>query len=307
MAALHISMLGRFQVLRNGTVAPGFGAQKEQELFGYLLTHRATPHHREKLATLLWQDASSAQSRQYFRKALWQLQTDLDNVAGRLPVLIVEPEWIQVNARADLKLDLLDFEETFATVKHCAPAQLTVDHVAQMARAVQLYHGELLQGWYQEWCVYERERIQHMYLFMLDSLVQSCMRDGQYQRGIEYATLVLRCDPAREYTHRQLMYLYALSGDRTSAIRQYARCADILRKELGVEPAATTQELHRAICSDTVHVENALYRRPTAHTDDTDDTATLADIADQIGQLQQQLQRIGAALEQHLGTQPDAH
>ena len=303
MAALHISMLGRFQVLRNGTVAPGFGAQKEQELFGYLLTHRATPHHREKLATLLWQDASSAQSRQYFRKALWQLQTDLDNVAGRLPVLIVEPEWIQVNTRADLQLDLLDFEEIYAAVKHCTPAQLTADHMAQMARAVQLYHGELLQGWYQDWCVYARERIQHMYLFMLDSLVQCCMRDGQYLRGIEYATLVLQCDPAREYTHRQLMYLYALSGDRTSAIRQYARCADILRKELSVEPAAATQELHRTICSDTVHPENALYQRPPVR---IDDTATLVDIANQISQLQQQLHRIGAALEQHLGTPTDA-
>lgn len=138
MAALHMSMLGRFQILRDGMVAPGFGAQKAQELFGRLFTHRATPRHREKLATILWQDASSEQSRQYFRKALWQLQTDPDKVAGRAPVLIVEPEWVQVNTRTDLQLDLLDFEETYDVVKHCAPTQLTADHVTQMARAIQV-------------------------------------------------------------------------------------------------------------------------------------------------------------------------
>ena len=299
MATLHISMLGRFQLQSNGMVPPGFGAQKELELFGYLLTHRATPHHREKLATILWQDASSDQSRQYFRKALWQLQTALDKIEAQTPLLIVESEWVQLNADADLRLDLRDFEATFDAVKRSPLDHLGATEIAMMAQAVDLYQGELLQGWYQDWCIYERERVQQMYLSMLDRLVQCCMRDGHYAQGIEFATLVLRGDPAREYTHRQLMHLHALAGDRTSALRQFARCTEILHKELGVEPATRTHQLYRSICNNLYPGADGGHSFLRTATSDND--ANLTQIAGQLHQLQLQLDAITAAFDRHFG------
>jgi DNA-binding SARP family transcriptional activator len=43
------------------------------------------------------------------------------------------------------------------------------------------------------------------------------------------------------------MRLYYLVGDRTAALRQYERCAEILRRELAVEPAASTIALYQQI------------------------------------------------------------
>jgi DNA-binding SARP family transcriptional activator len=67
-----------------------------------------------------------------------------------------------------------------------------------------------------------------------------------------YGAIILRYDPARERTHRQLMHLYSLAGDRTSALRQFERCAHALKQELGVKPERKTVELYERIKSDQI-------------------------------------------------------
>ena len=67
---------------------------------------------------------------------------------------------------------------------------------------------------------------------------------------LEALPFMLREDRARERTHRRLMRLYYLAGDRTGALRQYERCAAALRQELDVEPSRRTSELERRIRRD---------------------------------------------------------
>jgi DNA-binding SARP family transcriptional activator len=69
--------------------------------------------------------------------------------------------------------------------------------------------------------------------------------------GLAYGTEILRHDHAYEQTHRQMMRLYAMSGDRTQALHQYQRCVSALRTELDIEPSESTKELYEQIRSDT--------------------------------------------------------
>lgn len=107
--------------------------------------------------------------------------------------------------------------------------------------------GELLEGWYQDWCLFERERFQYMFLGMLDKLMGYCEGLRAYEEGIAYGMQILRRDQAREHTHRRLMRLHFLSGNRTEALRQFHRCAAILMDELGVQPADETHQLYQQI------------------------------------------------------------
>ena len=61
---------------------------------------------------------------------------------------------------------------------------------------------------------------------------------GEYEAGQNYGSIILGFDRARESTHRHLMQLYYLAGDRTGALRQYERCARALDAELGVRERA---------------------------------------------------------------------
>jgi DNA-binding SARP family transcriptional activator len=74
-----------------------------------------------------------------------------------------------------------------------------------------------------------------------------CEIHNEYEEGISYGMCSLKLDLIRERTHRRMMRLYTLSGDRSSAIRQYEQCALYLKRALNVEPAERTQELYERI------------------------------------------------------------
>ncbi len=79
---------------------------------------------------------------------------------------------------------------------------------------------------------------------MSDKLMEYCEKRQEYERALLYGVRILRHEPARERTHRSLMRLLYMSGDRTAALRQYERCVAALRAELEVEPGRPT----RALC-----------------------------------------------------------
>lgn len=244
MVSLHISLFGKLSVRRDDKTLPGIDACKVQELLSYLLIHRDRPHSREMLAGLLWGDTSTEKSRKYLRQALWQLQTALDDEGGG--VLTVEHDWVQLNSQEGVWLDVAAFEQAFAAAEGSGGD--FSDRATELVQdAVRLYRGDLLEGWYQDWCLYERERLQNIYLLMLDKLMNHCEARRKFELGLLYGSLILRHDRARERTHRQMMSLQYHSGDRTAALRQYERCAAALEEELGVKPDGRTAALYQQI------------------------------------------------------------
>jgi DNA-binding SARP family transcriptional activator len=117
---------------------------------------------------------------------------------------------------------------------------------------VQLYGGDLLEGWYQDWCLYERERLQNIWLAILEKLMAYSESHDAYEEGMVYGRCVLRFDRAHERTHRRMMRMQYLAGDRTAALRQYERCRTALDEELGVEPAKRTEMLYQQIFNDSL-------------------------------------------------------
>jgi DNA-binding SARP family transcriptional activator len=85
---------------------------------------------------------------------------------------------------------------------------------------------------------------------MLDKLMGYCDAHHRYPQAVAYGHRILQHDPAREITHQRLMRLHYRAGDRTTALRQYERCAQALNRELGLAPAAGTVALRDQIRAD---------------------------------------------------------
>lgn len=251
MSAIRFQLFGKFSVSAAERELD-LHAPKHQELLCYLLVHRDRPHPRETLASLLWGNNSTEKSKKYLRQALWQIQHALETRPGEPGggVLVVENEWVRFNAEGDLRLDLADFERAYALAQADAERGRNEAAVAGLRSAVQIYRGDLLEGWYQDWCLFERERLQNIYFQMLDKLMSHCEATRDYERGRTYGSLILRHDPARERTHRQLMQFHYGAGDRTAALRQYERCIAALAEELGVKPDRRTEALYQQIKAD---------------------------------------------------------
>ena len=247
----RIHLFGRFRVEYGDESVEGLGTFKVQELLSYLLVHRNRPRPREALASLLWGDMPTDKARKHLRQALWHLQTALKsrNAVAVDQVLVVEDHWVQLNTRAEIWLDVALLEETFAGLKDKPGWALTANEKDQLQAAVQLYEGDLLEGSYQDWCLFERERLQNIYLAMLYKLMRYCEAHNEYEAGQIFGTRILNYDRASERTHQRLMKLQYMAGDRTAALRQYERCVIALDEDLGVKPDKRTVALYEKICS----------------------------------------------------------
>lgn len=289
MHTLCVRLFGRFDASYGEQMLEGLEANKVQELFCYLLVHRDRPQSREALADALWCDLPDSQSRKHLRQTLWQLNTALVSQLGHLgdPVLLVDCHWVRVNPNADLWLDVAAFEQAYALAKDTHGSGLDPPRYQLLRDAVGLYRGELLVTCYQDWCLLERERLHNMHLISLDKLMDYCEASGEYEAALDFGARSLAYEEAREATHRRLMRLHYLAGDRTAALHQYERCVSLLRRELGVEPADSTVALYHQIRSGTSVASTSSFRL----------LDRLKHLQGVISEVQRQLQREIEALE----------
>jgi DNA-binding SARP family transcriptional activator len=252
MNTMRVHLFGRFSVESDQEELAGLEAGKVQVLLGYLLINHGRSHSREALASLFWGNHSTTQSRKYLRQTIWQINSTLQSYLddSETPLISAEQDWVQLNHDLDLWVDAVAFEEICLSVRGTPGDELSSEDIEALHTAVQMYTGDLLEGCYDDWCLLERERLQNMYLALLGKLLRCCETRRDYEAGLVYAQEILSYDRAHERTHRQLMRLYYLAGNRTDALRQFQRCATALREELDVEPARLTMELYEKIRAD---------------------------------------------------------
>lgn len=248
MSKLQFRLFGKFAASDGHSTLKGLDAAKDQELLSYLLIHRNQHHSRETLAGLLWSENSTERSKKYLRQAIWHLQNVLEpESSADEKIVLAEHDWLSLNPENRPWCDVAEFEEAFSRTEGIAGNQLDEERAVGLKQAVALYRDDLLAGWYHDWILFERERLQNKYLIMLDKLLRYSSVHREFEAGQGYAETILRHDPAQERTHRQLMRLYYASGDRTAALRQYDRCVAALKEELGVAPERRTTSLYEKI------------------------------------------------------------
>lgn len=238
---LEVRALGRFGVTVGGKPVEGLDGRRAQELLTYIVLNRERVFARDALAETLWGEGC-ADTRKTLRQVLWQLQSAL---AGALdtPVLTTESGFVGLHPDACVQADVITVEVAHR-MAHAARAEPLDDTVATSLReAVSDYRGDLLQHCDTDWCLLERERLRAMYLAILEKLMVNAEAVGNVSDGLWYGEQVLRHDRASERTHRRLMALRYLSGDRTGAMRQYESCVRALAEELDVGPGSATREL----------------------------------------------------------------
>jgi DNA-binding SARP family transcriptional activator len=161
MASFHFHLLGEFHMVCDGGTIHPIDSNKARELLCYLLLYRRRAHPREVLPGMLWGDLTTAQSRTYLRKALWHIQTAFEAIARDF--LVLDTEWVRVNPQIDLWLDTAVLEQAFEHVEGIDGEQIDAATAHMLKEAVEIYDGDLLERWYQDWCLYEHERLQNIY------------------------------------------------------------------------------------------------------------------------------------------------
>jgi DNA-binding SARP family transcriptional activator len=262
---LEVNLFGAGQARYCQTPIAGFPLQQPGLLLSYLLLNRHRSIHREPLASIFWGDCLAVQSRKHLRNALWRLRHWLQDV-GAAPedYLLVSEECIAFVDSSQHWLDVNTFESAVAASQNTSGKELTSRQARALEAAVDLYTGDLLEGVYSDWCLYDRERLRLAYLNALSKLMIYHGLHGNYERGLAYAEKILAIDATRENVYQQIMWLHFLAGDYTSALSQYQRCRQVLGDELGIRPMAETQRLYEMIAHDSTDALSLFVRQATA-------------------------------------------
>jgi DNA-binding SARP family transcriptional activator len=101
----------------------------------------------------------------------------------------------------------------------------------------------LLPGWYDEWVIFERERLRQRLLHAMESLVHQLISRGLLADAIEVAMTAVRVEPLRESAQRALIEAHLAEGNFAEARRAYMDYEEILAAELGVSPSVKLAEI----------------------------------------------------------------
>jgi DNA-binding SARP family transcriptional activator len=104
---------------------------------------------------------------------------------------------------------------------------------------------DLLPGWYDDWVIFERERIRQRLLHALETLSRRLAAAGRCAEAVEAAISAVGADPLRESANRVLIEAHLAEGNLVEARRVYDRYRQIVSRELGAEPSQELRTLLR--------------------------------------------------------------
>lgn len=236
---LQIHLFGHLQIFDGDSLLPPLNPPKAQALLAYLLIRRERAIPRDQVAFTLWADASESEARANLRRHLHLLRSALPAPRDNQPWVLTEHGSVQWNGKSDYWLDVEAFEQASHPNQTADPAILQ--------SAIEIYRGDLLENFYEDWALTERQRLREGFtdaLTRLEALQESA---GDFRGAILTAKRLLAHDPLREETHRSLMQLHYQAGDRAAALGQFEECRRVLREKLNVEPMAETRALAQSI------------------------------------------------------------
>jgi DNA-binding SARP family transcriptional activator len=253
MGILQVGLLGGVRVTHDNWLTKATITREIQALLAYLLLHRHRVHSREVLADIFWGQHTQERARGSLNTALWKLKKVLE------PAGIPAGTYLRTNYSGEVRfndesphwLDIEVFEEEIKRILICPFQTAESKHLIDLERVVELYKGDLLEGFYNDWALQERERLRALHLKALVYLLKYYGFQKFYDKAIGFGQQILSLDPLREDIHREMMKVYVRHGQRAMAVRQYELCRSMLASELGIPPMEETQALYAQILHGT--------------------------------------------------------
>ena len=241
---LRIRLLGGFRVSIGQTeIDPAkWRLRKTRSLIKLLALASGHRLHREQLMEILWPDLEAEAASNNLRKTLHHARRAL-TTAGDASASYLRLQGDLVNLAPDGRcwIDVDAFEHAIAEARRSGS-------MGTYRAALDLYAGDLLpEDRYEEWTSSRRDTLRQDHLLLLAELAALYEREREPARAIETLQQLLSRDVGREDAHRNLMRLYALSGQRQQALRQYQLLREAIGREFEAGPDAESQQLHQDI------------------------------------------------------------
>jgi DNA-binding SARP family transcriptional activator len=192
------------------------------------------PQTRALVGGTLWPEANEQRAQTSVRAALWALHQQAPG--------LVEAVGCEIWLGDHVSVDVMDFLTHARGLLHPREPSGPGTSSAWLPFDRRL-GGELLPGWYDDWLLVERERMNQLRLHALEAFTDVLIERGDHADALETALTAVAVDPLRESAHRLLIRVHLAEGNAVEALRQYERFRRLLRDSLGIVPSRQIAEL----------------------------------------------------------------
>jgi DNA-binding SARP family transcriptional activator len=185
---------------------------------------------RTAVAGRLWPDVCEEKAHASLRSALWRLRrvaSDLVDTSGGC-----------LRLAAGVRVDV---RELHGWAERVLDPRTSADRVGLPDPGLL---GDLLPGWYDDWVLLERDRLQQLRAHSLEAAAVRLGAAGRHGEALQAAHLAIRAEPLRESAHRTVVRVHLAEGNVAEALRAYELFRDLLREELGIPP---TEQMTRLL------------------------------------------------------------
>ena len=232
---LDIRLLGSPEILVDG-VPLAVDTRKALAILALIATDGRS-YGRSELAAMLWPEADDESARGALRRTLSTLRSALGG-----EILVVDRAKVGLDA-SRIRVDLHELER--AARSRSLPA---------LTSASELARGPYLAGFglrdspeFDDWRAARAMAVERTVATVLDELSLAAEAVGDLVGAKRAAARRVELDALDERAHVRLMDVFAASGDRAAALRQYRACVAVLDRELGVAPLPETTVRYEAI------------------------------------------------------------
>ena len=236
MDTYTIELLGSPVVRRQSTPVT-FVRRKTLAVIVYLACTRRWIS-REELAELLWPERPQGRALGSLRTVLTELRTTFQ---GEL--ILTENSMIA-----------LDWTVVECDLHQLRTILLQEPELIEMRRAADLWKGGFLKGFhvrgaigFTEWLRYEEQNVFCEFKHLLRSLYSLEIKMGELSSALTHARACLGLDVFDEESHRSVMLIHALSGERKFAVQHYTRCCELIQQEFNTTVDDETRQLFERI------------------------------------------------------------
>ncbi|SFN75986.1 AfsR/SARP family transcriptional regulator [Mycetocola miduiensis] len=219
-----VRLFGFWQLNRDGH--PIAVSTRQQRIIAALAVRG--PQTRRSLASLLWPDSSEAQASGNLRASVYRVSHELPSLLGSFGDVLALDE--------DVRVDVLLVRDLLSEIEH-STENLPPD-AGELLRT-----ADLLPGWYEDWVLFERERLNQQRLGGLDDLCRRELMSSRSAEAISLATMATQIEPLRERSQLLLVRSYLAADDRASALRSYRDFSALVHRELGIAASPRFAEL----------------------------------------------------------------
>lgn len=187
---------------------------------------------RRSVAGSLWPNGTDDRAAGNLRSAMWRLRT-----AG-LDLLSNERGVVTLHDRVDV-----DVRDVAAWADRLVRGTWTEDDLVLAGRP--LDPEDVLPGWYEDWVIFERERLRQRVLHGLEALSTLLREQGRCAEAVEAALCAVHLEPLRESGQKALLLAHLAEGNQVEARRALDAYARLLRDELGLRTSTELTALLR--------------------------------------------------------------